>query len=223
MAKAKNPTKYTPPGIAAYPYLNRPDTKAFNGEEAKPKYKVRFRFDPSDPKWAAFKTETLEWMAERQAEYGKENPKYAKQLTVKYEAFREVFNDEGDPTGEEEMVVTMNASYRDKATGKVIQMKPGIVDAKNKKLGNPPDIYGGSTLRLAVRPGVMGTGKEITQSWQLVGVQIIDLAEKAGGFEFGETEGGYEADEDEQKAPEFPDGATDSADSGDDTSKPEDF
>lgn len=222
MAKSKTPVVYTPRGIAVFPWLNRPDTKQFNDGDSKPKYKVKLRFNPEDPQWAKFMADMQAILDEKRAEYAKENPKHSKLLTTKYAAFRPVADDEGNLTGEMEMTVTMNASYTDKQTKKTIELKPAFVDGKNKKIenGKVPAIYGGSVLRLGVKPGLMGTGKEITESWQLVGVQIIQLAERTGGLDFGAADDGYEY-EDEAEG-DFPaEGAAEPDEVN--TDKPEDF
>lgn len=213
MSKKKSPVMYTPEGTAVYPWLNRPDTKTFNGEAPNPRYKVNLRFDPKDPKWEKFMERTEVALEEQREAYRTDpkNKRYSKQLTTKYPAFREVVDDQGDLTGELEMVVGMKASYKDKNTGEEVPMKPAFVDARNKKLAGKqvPAIFGGSTLRLAVRPMLFGTGKELTESWQLVGVQIIELAEGANSLDFGETDG-FTADDDDDEDEGF--GAVDTDD-----------
>jgi hypothetical protein len=191
----------TPPGIAVYPHLNKADSK-FN--EDKPKYHCKLRFNPTtDPRWAEFvdklRTALAEKLAAQKAK--PENAKIAKlPWKAKYEAIREVTDDDGNLTGELEIIAKMNASYTDKKSGKAVAMKPGICDSKGNELKNPPAIWGGSKLKLAIRPGVQNTGKEYTEFLQLSGVQIIQLVTGTGGnvgSMFGaDEEGGFEGEED---------------------------
>jgi hypothetical protein len=81
------------------------------------------------------------------------------------------------------------------------KFKPKFMDSQGQLISenNVPQIFGGSTLKLAgtIYPYVAGGNKGV--SLQLAGVQIIELSEgQGGGVTFGAEEGGYVAANDNE-------------------------
>ena len=226
MAKQKrDPIVVTPAGIASWPHLNSPDTK-FVEPGKFPKYSVKLQFDPNDPAWAKFMADSQADFDAKLEAYKADNPKFAKRMSVANPAFREVFDEEGEPTGLLELVARMGSQYIDRKTNKVVKLKPGICDAAKNNLTNPPPIWGGSTLKVAVRRGLHTTGAEYTEFWQINGVQIINLV--TGGAGSGGVGGMFDAEdgyEDDSPEAPFDDESRDDAGGGvtQDPEGPEDF
>ncbi|KWS03729.1 T7-like phage ssDNA-binding protein [Lysobacter capsici AZ78] len=184
----------SPKGTAIWPRLNQPDTK-FDADGV---YSAKLAFDGFDE--AANKL-IAELTAVREAEFRKylsENPKF-KKVAKLVDFFSAELDDEGEETGRTLMNFKMKAKVTAKKTGKVYVMKPVIVNAKKAILKNPPNIGGGSQLKVSfeVMPYFNAKDKEFGLSLRLVGVQIIDLVEFGGGAaaanDFDDEEG-YDAD-----------------------------
>jgi hypothetical protein len=192
----KTPTLYTPVGVAIYPHLLTPDTK-FIGSSGIPAYKCKLRLEDNE-ELAAFRAQAEAFFKGCYDAFIEANPKFKRTAKVKYEAFRQVVGDDGEFTGEIEIVTKLNSQFKDKKTGKVSNQRPKLVDAKNRECV-PASIWGGSKLRLAVRPLFTNQGAEITYAWRLVAVQIIELVKGGGGagVNFGEADG-YDAGDDEE-------------------------
>lgn len=197
----------SPKGTAIWPRLNQPDTK-FDADGV---YSAKLAFDGDDD--AANKL-IADLTAVREAafkQYISENPKF-KKVAKQVDFFSAELDDEGEETGRTLMNFKMKAKVTAKKTGKVYVMKPVIVNAKKVILKNPPNIGGGSQLKVSfeVMPYFNAKDKEFGLSLRLVGVQIIDLVEFGGGSaaanDFDDEEG-YDAD-----------GAEDSSDDSDDES-----
>lgn len=92
----------------------------------------------------------------------------------------------------------------DDDTGQIIivtksKFKPKFMDSQGQLISenNVPQIYGGSTLKLAgtIYPYVAGGNKGV--SLQLAGVQIVELSQgETSAVSFGVEEGGFVADND---------------------------
>lgn len=65
--------------------------------------------------------------------------------------FTEETDENGDDTGRVLVKFKMKASGVGKRTGKKFTMRPDIFDARGKKIDNPPQIGGGSELKVSLR------------------------------------------------------------------------
>lgn len=205
--KSKKKLMVTPVGVALYPKLTAPDRKfAKNGVG---KYKVRLLLDPTDPAVQKFQEEAQAWFDEQREAWLVENKKYSKTAKPKALAFRPEVDEEGEETGKVFLMAAMNESFKDEKTGKTVVLKPDIRDAKGVP-AKPKQIWGGSKMRLALQLGFSAQGAEFTESWRLIGVQIIELVKGAnGGDMFGAFGGGYSADDDEEEEAEGQEEAAD--------------
>lgn len=189
--KAKQKPITTPAGIASYPYLNQPDT--FKNANV---FKTKLILDAEDAEEFNEKLQAIFDAA--QAEYlATDAGKKAKKNVVVRPFLSPEEDDNGDETGR--FYFTAKSKF-----------KPGIVDAHRQ----PCDvaIWGGSVLKLAVRPNHYAmtqkdptTNKDIVVcglSLQLVAVQVIELRNGGGGDASGlfEEEEGYEFDESDTPA-----------------------
>lgn len=219
----------TPKAPAIYPKLNEPDTK-FVAEGV---YESKLRIDPSaedgvigkdKASWATI-YERLEelrdgFLAEKKKELAAskdpKNKNKAKTISAADIGTPDLDN-EGEETGMLVIKVKAKASGGGGDTGKKAwKRKITIFDAKGKKMENPPLIYGGSELKVAVSAVPYYSPKDnvVGVTLYLEAVQVIELVSSGGGksadsFGFGEEEGYEAADE-----PEF--GAAEGEDDGDD-------
>ena len=97
----------------------------------------------------------------------------------------------------------------DEETGELVfktksKYAPRMVDAsgKNVDLQSMPPVYGGSVVRIAgnITPYDKSGNKGLTL--QLSAVQVITLAERRGGADFGQVDGGFVASNDNEPASE---------------------
>lgn len=210
MANKKLPGLLTPRGTAVFPTLTVPDTK-FKPEG---EYAVKLAFDPTDGK-------VIELVAElerrrdvlfaeyKEAEIAKaSNAKLKSKELEKWDVapvFTEELDKDGDETGRILINFKMKASGVTKG-GKKWSQKPTIFDAKGKEMKNPPDIYGGSILRISTEsiPGPVASAKTFYLSSRLIAVKLLELVARGGysadALGMGEEEEGYEADDSEVKA-----------------------
>lgn len=207
----------TPVGTASYPHLTQPDS--YMGKEA---YKCNLVLDPSNPavnefiekvnKYvAAAKQEATEGFKEELAglDTNSTNPKTLKQIktlnnaiTDMDEEFRAPLAEEFDkdtdkPTGNWVIKTKSNASFKDKKTGKIIEIAPKIFDATGHQLtGERPDIRGGSKLALGIKLIPYNASFGCGISAQISAVQVVSLASGgSGGGDggFAAVAGGYVA------------------------------
>lgn len=108
-------------------------------------------------------------------------------------------DDDGEPTGSYVFNASMPSERKDKDTGKIIKLKPGLFDSSAKPIPAGTQIWGGSKgfVSVMLRPYyVPGTGVAGC-SLRLRGVQITDLVSGGGGdassMGFKAREGGYQA------------------------------
>lgn len=214
--KQKKKLMVTPVGVALYPKLTAPDRKFSNNGIGK--YKVRLLLDPVDPVVQKFIEDGKAWFEEQRTEWLETNKKYAKTAKPKAEGFRDQIDEEGETTGKVFISCSMNESFKDTKTNKTVIMKPDIRDSLGR-VCKPAQIWGGSKMRLALQLGFYTQGAEYTESWRLLGVQIIELVKgQAGGDMFGAFGGGYSSADDEDEAEEAEEAeevAEDSADKED--------
>lgn len=192
------PKAVTPKGTAIFPRLNTPDTK-YKPEGV---YEVKLAFDAD--------TDLSKLRAQVQQQIDAEHDRVVAKLTEDGKAglakkvvkrpLDDHFKAEEDPeTGEETgrviIKAKMTASGVSKKTGKPWKRKPDIIDAKGNKLKNPPQIGGGSVMKLAVElaPYYAPNDKTVGVSFRLEAAQIIKLVSfgerDAAAYGFGEEEG----------------------------------
>lgn len=206
----------TPTGTAIFPKLNTPDTKfKANGEF---NVKLRLSTEEAQPiidKYEAELAKTFEGIkAELMKGDGKSKAKAKALKLAADKPYKAEFDDEtGDETGN--VVFNFKMPHRIVREGKAdLLLYPDIFDSKGKQLKSPPEIWGGSKLKVSaeLRPFDMPIG--VGLSLRLQAVQIIELSTRgsrdASGYGFGAEEGGFEAED----APTFPAG-DDSEGSGD--------
>lgn len=201
MPRKKYPIYNTPKGVAVWPNLNAPDTK-FKPEG---EYTCKLAFDPNDPKVQAM---IAHFEKVRDELYAAEiedadTPKKKKELE-KYQVapvFTEELDKEGDETGRILINFKMKASGVAKKTNKPWSRRPAIFDSRGKEIKNPPQIGGGSTLRVACEfnGGPVPSAKMFYLSPKLVGAKLIELVQfgslSSSDMGFDEDEDGYVADD----------------------------
>lgn len=203
MTKVKNPRYTTPAGVAQYPYLNKPDTK-FNPEG---EYKINLELDAEVA--SEICTFLDEQLAVSVAKAKKENPgKKIKEGSAGYEVNEE--------TGKVTLKFKLKAKVTTKS-GDSFDQKVVLFDAKGKPLTTPPNVGGGSRVKVSYEvvpyyTAMVGAGVAL----RVKAVQILELVEFSGGasadaYGFGQ-EDGYEAkasedneftDETEEATPDF--------------------
>jgi hypothetical protein len=203
--KQKRERFVTPEGIAIWPRLNAPDTK-FDADGV---FSVKLKWAGDDDAANALIAKLTDLRDEAFRQYLSENPK-VKKVAKTVDFFSAELDDDGEETGFTVMNFKMKAKITAKKTGKVYHMKPTIVNAKKVVLKNPPNVGGGSRLKVSfeVAPYFNAKDKEFGLSLRLVAVQIIELVEFGGG-------GAAANDFEEEDGWDGADGADD--DSGDDS------
>jgi len=194
----------TPPGVAVFPALYRPDTKF----DELGSYKADIRLDPKLPEVKAF-LDTLN-VAYREAT-GSAHPKRADSANKRAVYYHET-DKEDEPTGF--IVVKMRVkNKRKRDTGELWDRRPAQFDAAGKPIANAKKIGGGSVIRVSAEVYSYGKPGDMGFSLQPLAVQIIDLVEYGGR---AETASDYGFDEEEgYVAPDEPEFGGDDGDDGD--------
>lgn len=223
MASPKKRERWiSPKGVAVWPKLNEPDTKF----DAAGTYTARLAYDAGDKNTKAFIAKLEQYQKERFAEAVKDAPKLKKYKMAP--VFTEETDEDGEETGRILVNFKMTASGKSKKTGKAWKRKPTIIDARKVTLANPPNIGGGSVLRIGFEPSfaVVASSKLCYVSCRMEIVQIIELVEfgaaNADDYGFGEEEG-YEADDKALTKPAAEDDDDDSDDDGEEDGDDGDF
>lgn len=208
----------TPVGIAIWPKLNAPDTKyklegefgvklKLTQEEAAPLIEMISAANAA--KFEEVKKELL--AGDGKSKAAAKALKYSDDLPYKAD-----IDDEGDET--DFVVFNFKMKHKIIREGKPdMLLYPDIFDSQGKAIKRAPPIWGGSQLRVSAQINPWYTAKfGVGVQLRLQAVQIIELsngtARDAGGYGFGASEGGYQADADSDGSG-FPEG--DNADSGD--------
>jgi len=203
MARAKAERYTSPKGIAVWPRLNEPDTKF----KATGEFSTKLAYEADDAAFLALvaKLEGIRDIAF--AQFISENPKKKKTAKVAPVA-REELDEDGEETGRMTLTFKMNHKITSKAKGKTYTLTPDIFDALKRPLKNPPNIGGGSTLRVSfeVFPCFVESAKEFHTSLRMVAVQVIDLVEfgtrDGASYGFDEEEDGFAGSEKQAAKPE---------------------
>lgn len=171
----------TPPGIAIYPKLDIPDTK-FDPDG---KYSVRLKWPADVIQPLRERVEKL--IDERHAELVKEDKRKGKEATIR-SPFKEVLDDEGEPTGEIEATFSMKAIVRWSKAGveKTRIQRPIVADARGRPTKATP--WSGSTLAVRFEASAdYWTGQKVVgSSLNLIGAQIIKLVSGGGAEDISE-------------------------------------
>jgi hypothetical protein len=192
MAKAKAQRFISPRGIAVFPKLNEPDTK-FKPEG---EFTCKLAFDADDSAYLALVEKLTTIQEEAFEKFLSENPKKRK-VAKMVPVGKDELDEEGEETGRKLLNFKMNHKIKSKRTGKSYTLRPDIFDAFKKKLDNPPNIGGGSTLKVSfeVFPAFVESSKEFHLSLRMVAVQIIELvqfgARDADSYGFDEEDDGF--------------------------------
>lgn len=193
-----------PPGRARFVHLHEPD----NYEGDRPKYKIDVIYSPDDPKvqkvieqWEAFRDEAYE-----EALANAKNAKAKKKLEKMSQ--KPVFLMEEDRDGEEtgNIVIRAHCNATYERNGRVVSLKPKLVDAKRQTIGDDVFIGGGSLVKVAVTPFPYQTALEggiYGCSYRLVAVQVLELAGAGNAADLFDEEDGFTV-EDEDDSDDVP-------------------
>lgn len=193
-------------------------------DKSKPKASLKELFEDGMAEAEALATKEINSGIAKLKEKFKKNPKAGEKAIQELKgAFRAAdlpYKD--DPENEGKVIVNfkMNATFKDKTSGKIKELFPTLVDAKKKALNKKLQIGGGSTIRVSFQiipffTEAVGYGISL----RMGGVQVIELVEFSGnsaeslGFE---EEDGFESSEDDSDDSDDTDNA-DSSDDSDDT------
>lgn len=204
-AYKKRPLITSPVAAFRFPKLKEPDMGTKDYPKPDGEYSVQFLMKADDPTTKGF-MKTLdalhkEALAEAEVSFKELKAESRKKLgSIKPNSyFTEVLDKETEePTGEVRFKAAMAASgvvKKGPRMGKAWTRKPVIYDAKGVRIANVPDIWGGTTGRVAFEVNnyfIPATGAAGI-SLKLAGVQIIDLVaggeRTAGELGFGEEDG----------------------------------
>lgn len=205
----------TPRGIAVFPKLNEPDTK-FDNDGV---YSVTLAFD-SDDEDASALIRRLESLRDEQFDaFISENPKKKKVAKPAPVATPEL-DDDGEETGRILLKFKMKASGTSRKTGKRWEMQPAIFAGK-QQLDDPPNIGGGSVLRVSfdTHGAFVESSKQFYLTLRLNAVQIIELRSfgqrSADDYGFDDEEDGYRPDDAKADSAPFEDADDSAEDDGD--------
>lgn len=187
---ADKPKKFiatTGAGIALYPWLTKPDTK-FNPTGD---YKVDLKMSREEAQPLIDKLSKIRDEAFAEA-FAKAKPQDKKALS-KVEVFHEVYDDNGDETGEVFFRFKLKAVVTPKGKEAFTQEPKGF-DAGGKPWDAKKAVYGGSTIKVNFEavPYVSAKDKEVGVTLRLRAFQVIELVSSAGGSASGY---GFEVDE----------------------------
>lgn len=196
--KVRIPNSISPKGILVYPKLHTPDTKFV----ADGVYTTRLRVSAEDAADliakidAAGKVKFDEVKKALLADPKTKNK--AKDLKLADKPYREAVDAEGNPTGDIEFNFKMQSQYKDKKSGAIKKLEPGLFDAKGNALPKSVSIWGGTEAKISfqLNPFFKTVQVGAGVGLRLAGVQVLKLvtkgAQSAAGLGFGAEEG-YEA------------------------------
>ena len=164
MATKKNQTHITPVGTAAWPWLNKPDTR-FDADGV---YQVKMIFNKKDIK-------PIKTIVDPLMDGGKHNP-------IKPE-----MDDEGNPTGNYIVQFKMKARVKTK-NGQEFTQKPILLDTLGNRVVD--QVGAGSKLKVAYQaiPFNQGEGG-VTMRMQKV--RIVELVEYQDKIDWGKDSGSF--------------------------------
>lgn len=212
--KPKFTTITTPAGTAIYPKLTTPDTKY----KALGEYttKVLLTAEEAQPIIDKYEAELATFFEAEKAELMKGDGKAkakAKGLKLATDRpFKPEYDDDGNETGN--YIFNFKMPARIPREGKPdLVLQPDVFDAKGKKLTKVPEIWSGSKIRVSAQFRPFNTAIGVGISLRLQAVQILELRQggsrDASGYGF-DAEEGYSAEDGDDEATPFSQGATDS-------------
>lgn len=203
MASAKREYRMSPFGIAAHPWLNKPDTK-YN-DSGVFKVDLRLTGEAAQKFMDQIKAQSDRFHAEHTAEM---KPVDAKKWTVFY-PFEEVEDDDGNKTGEVLFKFRQNHTIRLKS-GEEKKVTLRLQNGGGKD--SDKAIWGGSELRTmyATRDIVMTSNKEVGVRLDFCGAQVKVYGTGSSGGGFGAVDG-WEDDGSEEEAKGVPDAGSDAS------------
>jgi hypothetical protein len=209
----------TPVGVAVFPRLGTPDTK-FNALGV---YSTRFRLSPEEAQPLMDQVDALQQTmfdaeVKRLNDAG-EKAKAKKLKLVADKPYKPALDKEGDETGEIEFNFKLVAQYKDRTSGTMKARSPKVVDSKGKTIDGGR-VWGGSKIKIGGYLVPFSTAIGVGVSLKLAQVMVLELVSGGGdSFDFGNNEGGYEAEEEE---PSIGDN-TANPNSGDTAGEPDEF
>ena len=176
---SKHPKYTTPKGVLSYPYLNSPDTRFV--EDGVFKADLIVDINDAQPLIQQLDNQLNEFVKQMEQETGKRQNR--KKYRLPY-----------DEHEEDETKIVFKVKQNALVKGKPIKLL--YYDASRTKVLNPPNIFGGSVVKIAgvSRPYASGANKGITLS--ISAIQMLELtddyASTADGSNFGfEEEDGF--------------------------------
>ena len=191
--RKKKIIKRTPVGLASFPWLTKADTKFDVAGE----YKVDLIFEADVIEELKDELDALldTFFEEQKAEAKPQVAKIMKKVSVG----KDVFDDQGDETGQVMLRFKQKAQISDKA-GKVYAMTVNGFDSVGKPLAKDVAVYGGSELKVNFEavPYMSAKDKECGLTLRLRAYQVITLNSGSSGSasSFGfDAEEGFEQDD----------------------------
>lgn len=196
MAK-KNNVMSSPKAPCLFAWLKNPDTQYDeNGT-----YKVTLLFEEDHKFLSKLRDIADQLFVEVKANL---KPALAKKAKLEYPIKPDTDAETGDETGLMRVTFKTNATYVDKKTGKIVQKKLKVFDAKNKPMKVCPIVGNGSILNVNFEYKAQFVKGVMYLSLYIQGVRIVELESFSpdGSAMFGEAEeGGFDADEFDGDAP----------------------
>lgn len=220
MAEKQKKQKMTSPrGVAVYPKLDKPDTK-FKAEGV---YSIKLRVSQEVADQLVSKLKPILDEYKAGEEFNKVAKKVGKAKVKQLDWYKDVNDDEGNPTGEVTMTFAAKASGKKKDGSEWKRGPVATFDAKGTPLPKGTQVWSGSEVKVSFTPMPWINPKgEYGVKLGLEAVQVLKLvsggARDASDYGFGEEEG-YETDtstSDDDTAGNKPEGNDGDDSSGDD-------
>ena len=185
---AKEKTTVTPAGVAGFPWLTKADFQFDEGG----KYKTNLIFNADDPGLAALKKKIAPIHKAAKTAVLATGTKEGKITMVS--PFKPETDESGNDTGR--IMISAHTTATQKVGDKNVNVNLTIVDSRKKALAESTPVYGGSVLKLAVRPAPYFMQGNLGITFYLSAVQVIELASGGDAASlFDEEEGGFENEE----------------------------
>lgn len=201
MAKRKRNMQVTPKGVLVFPTFHTPDTK-FDADGV---YKTDLKLTGDEAE--QFKAKVAAWHKEAVAEAKRQNAERAKEKGKKPQPVKEnnlpvTENEDGSLDFRFKMPAKITLKDGPNA-GKVITLRPALVDAALQPIPASTKVGGGSVARVSFEPRFYNTPQGAGVKLSLYGAQIIELKTWGGalsGAAMGFTaEDGFSKDELEEE------------------------
>lgn len=191
------PERYTSPvGVAFHPYLDKPDTKFKDAGE----YKTNLRFSAEDAATLKARVDAAMAEARKNPELVATKKKNPKATVPENAPYKDVFDDNGDETGEVEFKFATTASGQSKKNGETWTRTIKFFDAKGQPM-KPVSLWSGSRIRVSYTIGTYFINAKVGYGVKLYleAVKVIEAVQGGGGsasdYGFGDEEEGYTKDD----------------------------